>query len=484
MKNKLLSKYSALPIHLRASVWYFICAFLQKGISVITTPIFTRLLSAAEFGRYNVFNSWLSILSIIITLALYGGVYEQGVIKFDKERDVFSSSLQGLLFTMVLAWTFLYLLFREFWNQLFSLTTVQMLAMLLMIWATGVYNLWATEQRVRLSYRKFVIITALVTAAKPIVGIIFVVTAEDKVTARILGLALVEFVAYAWMFAAQMRRGKKFFSRRFWKYVIGFNLPLVPHYLSQTVLSSADRIMISNMISEDAAGIYSLAYSISMIMLLFNTALSQTITPWVMQKIKDGKVKETESVAYVSLSIMAGVNLILIAFAPEAVALFAPVSYHNAIWIIPPIAMSVYFIYAYNLFSNIEFYYEKTKSIMTASMLAAVTNIVLNYCFIKIFGYYAAGYTTLFCYAINAAAHYLFMEKICRTQMDGLQVYDPKIIGSITGLFLGIGFIYIFSYNSVVVRYIITLILLTFAFIKRKDVADLIKNVIKKRKQF
>ena len=42
--QKLVKKYTDLPIQVKASMWFFVCAFLQKGISFITTPIFTRLL--------------------------------------------------------------------------------------------------------------------------------------------------------------------------------------------------------------------------------------------------------------------------------------------------------------------------------------------------------------------------------------------------------------------------------------------------------
>ena len=78
-----------------------------------------------------------------------------------------------------------------------------------------------------------------------------------------------------------MIKGKTFFSRRYWSYALKFNVPLLPHYLSLTLLSSSDRIMISNMVGAEEAGIYNLAYSISMIMSMFNTALLQSIEPWI-----------------------------------------------------------------------------------------------------------------------------------------------------------------------------------------------------------
>ena len=200
MLRTLARKYNSLPVQMKASGWFFVCSVMQKGITTITTPIFTRLLSTAEYGSYSVFHSWLAILFIIITMNFSAGVYNQGLVKFDKESAVYSSSLQGLVLTMTAAWTGIYLLFRDFWNTVFSLTTVQMLAMLVMIWATAAFNFWAGEQRVKYSYRQLVAVTIVVSLANPIVGIFFVLHAHDKVTARILGLALVELICYSGLF--------------------------------------------------------------------------------------------------------------------------------------------------------------------------------------------------------------------------------------------------------------------------------------------
>lgn len=244
MIKSLIGKYNALSVQLKATIWFFVCSVLQRGISVITTPIFTRLLSTEEYGQFSVFNSWLTIAQIVVTLQLAGGVYTMGIVKFKEEEKVFTSSLQGLNLVLCLAWTGMYWIFRDFWNQLFSLTTVQMLAMLLMIWSTAAFSFWMTTQRNQYRYHLLVAVTLAVSVAKPVIGILFVVNADDKVTARILGLALVEVIAYSGFFFMQVYRGKKFYSGKFWRYAIAFNLPLLPHYLSNAILGSSDRIMI------------------------------------------------------------------------------------------------------------------------------------------------------------------------------------------------------------------------------------------------
>lgn len=479
---KLIEKYRGLSIKLKASFWFLICSFLQKGISLITTPIFTRLLSTTEYGQYNVFNSWLSIITIFVSFNLYQGVYAQGVVKFEKERSVFSSSLQGLTLTLVCSWTAVYLVFHDFFNNLLNLTTIQMLCMMLMIWASSVFNFWATEQRVEFKYRALVIVSILLSILKPTLGILLVINSDDKVTARIVGLAIVEVIGYTPFFIIQMKNGKKFFSKKFWKYSISFNAPLLLHYLSGIILSNSDRIMIEKMCGASDAGIYSLAYSIALIMTLFNSSLAQTISPWFYQKIKANDIESISSVAYVTLVIIASVNLILIAFAPEVVRIFAPMEYYDAMWVIPPVSMSVYFMFSYDLFAKFAFYYGKTKFIMIASSLSAIFNIMLNYVFISIFGYIAASYTTLICYIIYSMSHYFFMTRICRKYFNINSPYNFKIILLISIVFLIIGSILFVSYNFIILRYLILLTIITVVLIFRRRILLEINNLIKLRK--
>ena len=478
----LSNKYKKLPIQAKASLWFLICAFLQKGISVITTPIFTRLLSTIEYGQYNVFNSWLGIISIFVTLNLSYGIYTQGLIKFEEDRKAFSSSMQGLTCILVIGWMIIYLLFHSFWNKLFSLSTIQMLAMLVMIWTTAVFGFWSDEQRVLYKYKMLVIITLLVSFAKPVVGIILVSLFNDKVTARIIGLVLVELIGYSSFFFIQIKNGKKIYSAKYWRYAIAFNLPLIPHYLSQTVLNNADRIMINSIIGARESGIYSLAYSVSLIMTLFNTSLMSTISPWIYQKIKDKRTDQIAPVAYCTLILIAGVNLALIAFAPEVVRIFAPKSYYQAIYVIPPVAMSVYFMYAYDLFAKYAFYFEKTKFVMTASVLGALLNIVLNYFFIKRFGYIAAGYTTLICYIIYSICHYIFMNKVCDDCYDKVRPYSFNAILKITVPFIIGGFILLATYNYMVIRYMIIIICVFVVFIKRTLIYSSINKILDVRR--
>lgn len=482
MIKKLINKYNNIPVAVKASFWFLICSFLQKGIAFITTPIFTRIMTPAEYGQYSVFTSWQGICTVFVSLNLYYGVYTRGLVKYEDERPQFVSSFQGLCLTLTVFWTGIYLLLCDFWNGITGLTTVQMLAMLIMIWLSSVFNFWAAEQRVDFKYPKLVAVTLLVSIMNPTFGIILMHFAEDKVTARILGIILVELIAYTGLFIVQMCRGKKFFHKRFWKYALAFNIPLIPHYLSSTVLNSADRIMISNMVGDNEAGIYNLAYQISMVMTMFNTALLQTIEPWLYKKIKENRIGDMSKVAYPTFVAIAVLNILLIAFAPEVIAIFAPVEYTDAIWVIPPVAMSSYFMFAYTFFAVFEFYFSKTKFISAATMAGAVLNVILNYILIDKFGYMAAGYTTLFCYVLYAVCHYICMKKICKDYLDNQSPYSTKVLMIITVCFVAIGFVFLATYTNAWLRYALSILIVAIGIWQRKKVIAFAKELMSLRK--
>ena len=147
------------------------------------------------------------------------------------------------------------------------------------------------------------------------------------------------------------------------------------------------------------------------------------------------------------------VNLVIIIVAPELVGIFAPIQYYEAIWVIPPIAMSSVFNYSYGLFADFEFYYDKPYLATVASSCAAVLNVLLNYIFIRKFGYIAAAYTTLVSYIFLAVLHYCFMKWICNIYMDKRKPYSGKKMMAGAMIYLILGFGLMFTYTFPLVRY-------------------------------
>ena len=452
---------------------------MQRGISTITVPIFTRLLTSSEYGQISVYNSWQGIVSVFVSLNLTAGVYMRGLVAYEEKRKEFISSMQALCFTLIACWFGVYLVFSEFWNGLFKLTTPLMLLMFAEIWIASVFGFWAAEQRVDYHYKKLVVLTLTMSVLTPCLGVYLVINSDDKVFARIFSGVILHLLCYVWFFFSQLKRGKTFFSKEFWKYALSFNLPLIPHYLSMIILSSSDRIMIANMVDNRSAGIYNLAYAVSMVLTMFNGALMSTVEPWLYKKLKANDLEPLPKIAYPTFALIAGINIGLIAFAPEIISFFAPKEYYEAIWIVPPVAMSVYFMFSYSYFAVFEFYYKKTGYIATATMVGAVLNIILNYVFIRKYGYYAAGYTTLVCYIAYGVAHYCFMRKICRENLGGARVYSLRTLLSITAVFMAIGFVFLFVYGNNAYRYSLIALFAIITMVYSKEVKNSVLNLVK-----
>jgi len=125
----------------------------------------------------------------------------------------------------------------------------------------------------------------------------------------------------------------------------------------------------------------------------------------------------------------------------------------DAIYVIPPVAASVFFIFLYSLFSTIEYYYQKTGFIAIATCVCAVLNLVLNYFGIKMYGYYAAGYTTLICYVCLAFFHYIFYKKALKEVGNEENMYDVKLIVSLSAIVIAIMIIMALTYSQTWIRY-------------------------------
>ena len=123
--NKIIQKYKNSNVAIKAALWFTICNLLQKGITMISMPIFTRLLSTEQYGVLTIYNSWYSIISIIVTLNLAGGVIFNAMTKYEDDKDRFISSMQGLSTLITIIFFVIYICFQNYFNNtLFPYTTL------------------------------------------------------------------------------------------------------------------------------------------------------------------------------------------------------------------------------------------------------------------------------------------------------------------------------------------------------------------------
>lgn len=475
LAKKIQQIYMNLSVPVKASIWFTICNILQKGISLLTTPIFTRILTTEQYGTFSVYQSWYAIISILGTLNLYSSVFNNGMVKYPEDRKTFSSSMLGLSTLCCTILFAIYLVNVDFWNSLLGLSTVFIVAMFAEMVFTPAFSFWSAEERFEFRYRKLVVYTLLLALLCPIISIICVIGTEYKAEARVVGMVLVQVVFSSFFYVYIIAKGRKVYVKEYWKYALKFNIPLIPHYLSMVVLQQADRIMIGQMAGNNKAAIYSIAYNISMLMTLITSGINSSYTPYAYQSIQQQQYKKLGKVG-TGLLMFVGVSIFgVMALAPELIRVFATSEYYEAVWIVPPVAASVFFMFFYNVFTTFEFYYEKTVFVMIASVLGAVLNIILNYYGIKKFGYLAAGYTTLICYILFGVAHYIFSMHVLKVKIGNNQVFSTFWLVVLSAVVLLGMFCMTLTYQFTWLRYSILALMIVVFVACREKIIDLIK---------
>ena len=146
MINKLLNRYRSIPVAAKASIWFIVCSVLQKCISMLTLPIFTRLMTTEQYGQFTVYNSWLQIFTIFVTLRLNYAVFNKGMSKFRKDRDAYTSTMQTVTLGLAMGLFLVYLVFRRQINALTELPTFIMVAIFVELMFTPAIDFWTIRK--------------------------------------------------------------------------------------------------------------------------------------------------------------------------------------------------------------------------------------------------------------------------------------------------------------------------------------------------
>lgn len=473
-----LTKLNSMSPAAKASFWFVVSNVVLKGISFITTPIFTRLLDVSDYGISSVFVTWEGVISIFATLSLAGGVYNVAMTKYEKDVDTLTSSLIGLTaVSSIMVYVFCILLNAVF-PQVLELNTSYLIFMWVQTFTNAATTFWLMRKRYTYDYKKVIAYTFSNAILSPVVAIIAVnLTAENKAYAKVIGSGLWGIIIGVAIMALLIYKGKKLYHKEYWKYALNFNVPLLPHYLSQVMLNSADKLMLDFFVSAASAGLYSIAHSITGVVSIITQSINSSLIPYTLQSIKQGKVKKLYNVVLGCSVLVAVICELIVLFAREGILIFATEEYMDAVWFVAPLAFSVQVAFVTGLVGNIIFYYEKTKQMSIATMIAAVSNIILNYAGIKLFGFVAVGYATLITSFIHFFAYY-FLAKKYEKNLD--EIINIKVL-----LLIFAGFAFLMAYglifwNNLIMKIILLIVIMILVIIFRKNILNLFTTMKKK----
>lgn len=460
---------------IKSGFWYTLSVFLIKGIGFITTPIFTRLLTKAEFGLFNNYTSWLSIITVIITLNLEATLISA---RFDYEDsfDSYILSMIGLGGVSTIAGGIIICFFMGPISSFTHLDPIYIVVMLTYLLFSPSVNMFITRERYLFKYKSSMIVSIIIALSTAFLSVILVLNLSNRLTGRIIGSAAPTIILGFTFLLYFINSGKRI-KIKYWKYAIPICLPYIPHLLAGTLLNSMDRVMIERYCGAEDTAIYSLAYTCGTIVTLLITALNNAFAPWMGEKMHNGEYQEINKFANIYVIIFMGFAFGIMLVAPDILLILGGEPYQEAKYVITPVAMGCVCQFLYTLYVNIEQFKKKTVGMAIATVIAAIVNFLLNLLFIPRIGYLAAAYTTLIGFLSLLLMHIILVNRIGFGSVYNIRLVIACIIFGIIGMIL-----ITISYNYILMRIcliIIYIILIGINFLRHKDA---IMNIISKRK--
>lgn len=434
--------------------WYLVSNILVKGLSVISTPIFTRLMSKSEYGEFANFTSWESLLFIIISLQLHATV-PRAKYDFKGRIDQYLCSITVLSNAVALCLYIIVETNKSFFEIFLGMDIIYIRVLFLYLFFAPSFSFLQIKHRIFGKYKSFVLFSISSAFIRVLVSVILVILMQNKFLGRLIGYVVPMVILYFVIWSYTLIRGRKP-SIECMKYAFVIAIPLIFNALAGNVLSTSDRIMIKQMVGAEETATYTVPYTASTILNLIWTSLNQAWTPWLYDRMHEGNLKIINDSSKWYFGVYAIFIIPVLLITPEIVLILAGSAYYEARYIMPPIIVGCVFQFIYGMYVNIETFEKKTWLIVIGTLGAAVTNIILNLIFIPKCGYFAAAYTTLVGYLFLMLFHFLSVRKLGK--YNG--IYNMKFIGSVVfGVFL-LHFICMFLYRYIFVRYIILILYL------------------------
>ena len=392
----------------KAAFYYMLCQILVKGMTFISTPIFSRMLTRAEYGAVSNFVAWEGLIFPIVTLNLRASINKSKYDYVDDNNNFLSSILIAALVLIAVS-----MLIVEcngaFFVDFFSMPMKYIRFLFVYLVFMTAYDFQQIQYNIYRKYKVYVVYSLLSVFLNLFLSIILVLTIPDKLMGRLVGIVVpCVFIGIVIYFNAFKRGCRP--QVRYAKNALFMTVPLLLSALSSNILNTSDRVMISHLSGHEDTAMYSIAYSVAGLSAVVFTALNQAWSPWMFDHMEsfdyDAIKKRAKQFSGLYALLILGIMLI----SPEIIMIMGGKQYYSARYVMPPVILAMVCQYFYAFYFDKEYFYGETYIISLGTFIAAIANIVLNYLFIPKYGYIASAYTTLIGYAMMLVYHFLIVK--------------------------------------------------------------------------
>ena len=218
MNKKVLKK--KIPVGFKSAIVYLFATVFTRGLAIITTPIFTRIMSTDQVGMVNLYSSWYSMITVVSTLALTSGGFFMALREFESERDQYVSSVLSLTSLVAIGLVFLYALAPSFWNRMTGLPTHLMILLLVGLLVAPARDFWLSRQRFEYRYKlsgAVTIVSAVAASGLAVVAVLYAnsIDFSDIASVRLFANYSIVYGVAAVIWFSIFLKGKCFYSSKY-----------------------------------------------------------------------------------------------------------------------------------------------------------------------------------------------------------------------------------------------------------------------------
>lgn len=221
--------------------------------------------------------------------------------------------------------------------------------------------------------------------------------------------------------------------------VLAYALPMIPHAAAQWVINGSDRLIIKAMVGEEALGIYSLAYSFAMVVMLVNSGLALTLPQQIIQNYDQwslGSIRGKTLKAYTAVVVVLVLGVLIALEIDHRTIQWLPTGTGDVPLIVGLVSAGLYLQGIYYLYGNFYFYHRKTSKLAVQTVIAAIANILLTIVFVQWLGIVGAAIATFLTY-VGYLTMLISGLKNIEPRLKRMLKADLKLVPfSVAGLFL------------------------------------------------
>lgn len=405
-----------LKAFLRDSVIYAIPSIVSRGLAVILIPLYTRVLSPADYGSFDLLSAFAVLVNLTVALEVSQGVARFYSDEADAERRVDYAS-SAFWFTI-----FCYTVFLGaalFFNKELSLLVMGREGMetafqigVIYIFINGIFYLMQNQFRWELRSGHYALVSLIVSVATAVLAVILTYVWTWGLVGLLSGMAggaLVGVFYGLWYLRVTFRFQFQWDRLR---EMLVFSAPLVPSGISVFVSQYIDRLMINHYLSLNDVGLFGIGFRVAGMVGLVIVGFQGALTPLIYAHHRDPSTpSQLARIFRIFVAFALLMFLMVSVFAKDIMMVLTIPAYYDAahivVFLIPAILLSNMYIFAPG--TAIE---KKTHIILWINVGGALLNVLLNALLIPHFGIEGASVAKLISYGLVFGAYMWFSQQL------------------------------------------------------------------------